>query len=54
MYLTTVMYRMVGILSFLGLGGVRRIRGVRISFSGGGGGGVVSKLDRLTDQSMIQ
>ena len=27
-------------------------RGVRISFSWGGGG-VVSKLDRLTDQSMI-
>ena len=28
-------------------------RGVRISFSWGGGGAVVSKLDRLTDQSMI-
>ena len=28
-------------------------RGVCISFSWGGGGGVVSKLGRVTDQSMI-
>ena len=55
MYLTTVMYRMVGILSFLGLGGESLYTGAYVSVLAGGGCSFkIGPTYRSIDDTIIQ